>query len=210
MKFNRVSETELHCKISLEEIKERGFEISDLMSRGHRAWEFFESVIEEGEDATGFEKEGPMSIEGSFVGHDLELIIRSVDMDPEELKKMMEQGGAAPTLEKETLPVYVPVFSEQMTEDEAVHFKPVAVGFLSMEKLLDFARRVVTREARIALYTIYDLYVLVYDLDDCDHTEIGQFIQLANEYAARVIYGDNLIMFLYEHGKCITKDFKPF
>mgnify|MGYP002623513473 CR=1 FL=1 len=208
MIFNRISDTELRCKISIEEIKERGFELSDLMSKNQKAWEFFETVIEEGEDATGFEKEGPMSVEGSFVGKELELIFRSVDMDSEEMRKAMESAQTEGRSGAEFS--YEPVISKKMAEDEAVHLEPIAVGFPTMDKLLDFSRRVVAKETKISLYTIYDSFVLVYDLDECDHDEVGQFCQLANEYASRVVYGEPQVAYLYEHGLCITKDFKAF
>lgn len=210
MRFNRVSDTELHCKISIDEIKARGFELSDLMSKNQRAWEFFETVMEEGEDATGFENDGPMSIEGSFVGKELELVFRSIEMGSDEMAHFMEEAAKGNVKEKVRLPKYYPVISDKMAEDEAVHIEPVSVGFTSMDELMTFSRRVTTKSARVSLYTIYDMYVLVYDLDECDHNDIGQFCQLTNEYADRVLYGEKSYVYLVEHGTCITKDFIPF
>ena len=81
MNFRKVSDRELRCSVSVEEIRAKGLEVSDLLKRSEKTYEFFEYLVQEGQEETGFEKSGPMSVEGIFLNGTLELIFRSVDED---------------------------------------------------------------------------------------------------------------------------------
>ena len=81
MIFRKISDRELRCSVSVEEIRANGLEVSDLLKRSDKTYEFFEYLVQEGQEETGFEKNGPMSVEGIFLNGTLELIFRSVDED---------------------------------------------------------------------------------------------------------------------------------
>ena len=76
MRFDKISDTELRCHIPIEEIKKEGLEPNDLLRRDERAYNFLQDVIRRGEEETGFENNGPMSVEGTVLNNSLELVFR--------------------------------------------------------------------------------------------------------------------------------------
>ncbi len=101
MIFRKVSENELRCSVSVEEIRANGLEVSDLLKRSDKTYEFFEYLVQEGQEETGFEKSGPMSVEGIFLNGNLELIFRAVD---ESELEGWEEREAQEEYEPEALP----------------------------------------------------------------------------------------------------------
>ena len=201
MNFRKVSDNELHCSVSAEEIRANGLEISDLLKRSDKTYEFFEYLMQEGQEETGFEKNGPMSVEGVFLNGNLELIFRTVDMDEdiegwEEREEMQtEQLPEAPSL---------PVFSE---DDEDAELKLMQVRFASAGRLYRFCQLFAFAEkVPSSLYEMEDSYILIMDLDACTRPEIGSFCMLVNEYATESCYGDLQASRVLEHGRLICDD----
>ena len=54
MNFRKVSDRELRCSVSVEEIRAKGLEVSDLLKRSEKTYEFFEYLVQEGQDDTSF------------------------------------------------------------------------------------------------------------------------------------------------------------
>ena len=73
MDFRKVSDNELRCIMTIDEMREKGMEFGDLMKRNEKTTDFFEDIMSEASDEVGFEPDGPMTVEGTFVGGKLEL-----------------------------------------------------------------------------------------------------------------------------------------
>lgn len=199
MNFRKVSDRELRCSVSVEEIRAKGLEVSDLLKRSEKTYEFFEYLVQEGQEETGFEKSGPMSVEGIFLNGTLELIFRSVDED--------EAGGwEERENEEEYYEAPMPSLPDIDPENGEV-LKLVQVRFASAGllyrfcQLLPFAEKVPS-----SLYQADGSYVLILDLDNCTRSEIGAFCMLANEYGAQSTYGDLQASQVMEHGRHVCDD----
>ena len=199
MNFRKVSDRELRCSVSVEEIRANGLEVSDLLKRSDKTYEFFEYLVQEGQEETGFEKNGPMSVEGIFLNGTLELIFRSVDED--EADELEEREGLDEAFEELTpsLPDIDPESGEVL--------KLVQVRFASAGSLYRFCQ-LLTFAGKVpsSLYQADGDYVLILDLDDCTRSEIGAFCMLANEYGNESAYGDLQASQVMEHGKHICDD----
>ena len=199
MNFRKVSDRELRCSVSVEEIRAKGLEVSDLLKRSEKTYEFFEYLVQEGQEETGFEKSGPMSVEGIFLNGTLELIFRSVDEDEAgewEERENEEEYYEAPM---PSLPDIDPENGEVL---KLVQVRFASAGLLyRFCQLLPFAEKVPS-----SLYQADGSYVLILDLDNCTRSEIGAFCMLANEYGARSTYGDLQASQVMEHGRHVCDD----
>ena len=199
MNFRKVSDRELRCSVSVEEIRAKGLELSDLLKRSEKTYEFFEYLVQEGQEETGFEKSGPMSVEGIFLNGTLELIFRSVDEDEAgewEERENEEEYYEAPM---PSLPDIDPENGEVL---KLVQVRFASAGLLyRFCQLLPFAEKVPS-----SLYQADGSYVLILDLDNCTRSEIGAFCMLANEYGAQSTYGDLQASQVMEHGRHVCDD----
>lgn len=199
MNFRKVSENELRCSVSVEEIRANGLEVSDLLKRSDKTYEFFEYLVQEGQEETGFEKSGPMSVEGIFLNGNLELIFRSVDEDEDDGWEEREAEGYSYEEPAPSLPDIDP--------DSGEVLKLVQVRFSSAGQLYRFCQLLPFAEkVPSSLYQQDGKYVLVLDLDDCERNEIGAFCLLANEYGIDSAYGDLQASRVMEHGRHICDD----
>ena len=199
MNFRKVSDRELRCSVSVEEIRAKGLEVSDLLKRSEKTYEFFEYLVQEGQEETGFEKSGPMSVEGIFLNGTLELIFRSVDEDEAgewEERENEEEYYEAPM---PSLPDIDPENGEVLKLVQ-VRFASAGVVYRFCQ-LLPFAEKVPS-----SLYQADGSYVLILDLDNCTRSEIGAFCMLANEYGAQSTYGDLQASQVMEHGRHVCDD----
>lgn len=198
MIFRKISDRELRCSVSVEEIQANGLEVSDLLKRSDKTYEFFEYLVQEGQEETGFEKSGPMSVEGIFLNGTLELIFRSVD---EEEADRWEEHESEEVYEAPmpSLPDIDPESGEIL---KLVQVRFASAGLLyQFCQLLSFAEKVPS-----SLYQADGVYVLVLDLDDCTRSEIGAFCMLANEYGTDSVYGDLQASQIMEHGRHVCDD----
>ena len=199
MNFRKVSDRELRCSVSVEEIRAKGLEVSDLLKRSEKTYEFFEYLVQEGQEETGFEKSGPMSVEGIFLNGTLELIFRSVDEDEAgewEERENEEEYYEAPM---PSLPDIDPENGEVL---KLVQVRFASAGLLyRFCQLLPFAEKVPS-----SLYQADGSYVLILDLDNCTRSEIGAFCMLANEYGADSAYGDLQASQVMEHGRHVCDE----
>ena len=199
MIFRKVSENELRCSVSVEEIRANGLEVSDLLKRSDKTYEFFEYLVQEGQEETGFEKSGPMSVEGIFLNGNLELIFRAVD---ESELEGWEEREAQEEYEPEALPTLPDIDLEN-----GEMLKLIQVRFPSAGQLYRFCQLLpFTEKVPSSLYQHDGKYVLVMDLDDCERSEIGAFGMLANEYGLESAYGDLQASQVMEHGRHICDD----
>lgn len=199
MIFRKVSENELRCSVSVEEIRANGLEVSDLLKRSDKTYEFFEYLVQEGQEETGFEKSGPMSVEGIFLNGNLELIFRAVD---ESELEGWEEREVQEEYEPEPLPTLPDIDSEN-----GEMLKLIQVRFPSAGQLYRFCQLLpFTEKVPSSLYQHDGKYVLVMDLDDCERSEIGAFCMLANEYGLESAYGDLQASQVMEHGRHICDD----
>ena len=199
MNFRKVSDRELRCSVSVEEIRAKGLEVSDLLKRSEKTYEFFEYLVQEGQEETGFEKSGPMSVEGIFLNGTLELIFRSVDED--EAGEWEEREN-----EEEYYEAPMPSLPDIDPENGEV-LKLVQVRFASAGLLYRFCQLVPFAEkVPSSLYQADGSYVLILDLDNCTRSEIGAFCMLANEYGAQSTYGDLQASQVMEHGRHVCDD----
>lgn len=197
MNFRKVSDRELRCSVSVEEIRANGLEVSDLLKRSDKTYEFFEYLVQEGQEETGFEKNGPMSVEGIFLNGTLELIFRSVD--EEELDEWEDREDEYYESPVPSLPDIDPDNGEAL---KLIQVRFASAGLLyRFCQLLTFAERVPS-----SLYQMEGDYVLVLDLDDCTKAQIGAFCMLANEYGTQSVYGDLQASQVMEHGRHICDD----
>ena len=199
MNFRKVSDRELRCSVAVEAIRAKGLEVSDLLKRSEKTYEFFEYLVQEGQEETGFEKSGPMSVEGIFLNGTLELIFRSVDEDEAgewEERENEEEYYEAPM---PSLPDIDPEKGEVL---KLVQVRFASAGLLyRFCQLLPFAEKVPS-----SLYQADGSYVLILDLDNCTRSEIGAFCMLANEYGAQSTYGDLQASQVMEHGRHVCDD----
>lgn len=199
MNFRKVSDRELRCSVSVEEIRAKGLEVSDLLKRSEKTYEFFEYLVQEGQEETGFEKSGPMSVEGIFLNGTLELIFRSVDEDEADDWEEREEEEDFYDAPMPSLPDIDPESGEVL--------KLVQVRFASAGQLYQFCQLLAFAEKiPSSLFQADGEYVLILDLDDCSKTEIGAFCMLANEYGTQSTYGDLQASQVMEHGKHICDD----
>lgn len=199
MNFRKVSDRELRCSVSVEEIHEQGLEVSDLLKRSEKTYEFFEYLVQEGQEETGFEKSGPMSVEGIFLNGTLELIFRSVDEDEDDDWEEHESEETAYEQPTPSLPDIDPDSEEVL--------KLVQVRFASAGQLYQFCQLLPFAEkVPSSLFQADGSYVLVLDMDHCTKAEIGSFCMLANEYGTESAYGDLQASQVMEHGKHICDD----
>ena len=198
MNFRKVSDNELHCSVSAEEIRANGLEISDLLKRSDKTYEFFEYLMQEGQEETGFEKSGPMSVEGVFLNGNLELIFRSIDID-EDSGDWEEHEYDQPSDEAPALPDFA--------DDEDGELKLMQVRFASAGRLYRFCQLLTfAEEIPSSLYEMDESYILIMDLDACTKPQLGAFCMLVNEYAVESRYGDLQASQVMEHGRFLCDD----
>lgn len=199
MIFRKVSDRELRCSVSVEEIQANGLEVSDLLKRSDKTYEFFEYLVQEGQEETGFEKSGPMSVEGIFLNGTLELIFRSVD---EEEVDRWEEFEREDEVYEEPVPSLPDIDPESGEILKLMQVRFASAGLLyQFCQLLPFAEKVPS-----SLYQADGVYVLILDLDDCARSEIGAFCMLANEYGTESVYGDLQASQIMEHGRHVCDD----
>jgi negative regulator of genetic competence, sporulation and motility len=193
--FRKISDRELRCVVSVDEIRANGLEISDLLRKSDKTYEFFEYLVAEGQEETGFEKSGPMSVEGVFMNGSLELIFRSVEeCEYEDYDEVDEPIQSMPTM------------PDLDSEDEDV-LKLLQVRFTDLNRLMAFCRLFSFADhVPSSLFMLDGRYVLLMDLDDCSRSEIGNFCMLANEYGTYSVYGDLQASQIMEHGRLICED----
>lgn len=197
MNFRKVSDRELRCSVSVEEIRANGLEVSDLLKRSDKTYEFFEYLVQEGQEETGFEKNGPMSVEGIFLNGTLELIFRSVDEE-----ELDEWEGREDEYYESPVPSLPDIDPDNGEALKLIQVRFASAGLLyRFCQLLTFAERVPS-----SLYQMEGDYVLVLDLDDCTKAQIGAFCMLANEYGTQSVYGDLQASQVMEHGRHICDD----
>ena len=200
MIFRKISDTELRCSLTDEEIRAYGLQVSDFLCRSDKSIEFLEHLMEEGQEETGFEQSGPMSVEGILFQNKLELIFRAIDVDQME------------NLEKGELPFFQTSAADadaqpDFKNDSTEILQLMQVRFSSLDRLLTFCRLLTFPETvRSLLYAEDDGYVLLADLDACSRTQLGAFCMLVNEYASGSIYGDLPASHLMEHGELICEE----
>jgi negative regulator of genetic competence, sporulation and motility len=193
MDFRKISDHELRCVVSVEEIRANGLEVSDLLKRSDKTYEFFEYLVAEGQEETGFEKNGPMSVEGVYANGSLELIFRSME-------------GFAEDIEEEDADDLEPDLPDLNFNRQEV-LKLLQVRFTEIKRLCAFCRLFpFVEHIPSALYELKKGYALVLNLDDCTREEIGTFCMLANEYGTSSVYGDLQASQVMEHGRFICDD----
>jgi negative regulator of genetic competence, sporulation and motility len=193
MDFRKISDHELRCVVSVEEIRANGLEVSDLLKRSDKTYEFFEYLVAEGQEETGFEKNGPMSVEGVYANGSLELIFRSME-------------GFAEDVEEEDIDDLEPDLPDLNFNRQEV-LKLLQVRFTEINRLCAFCRLFpFVEHIPSALYEMKKGYALVLNLDDCTREEIGTFCMLANEYGTSSVYGDLQASQVMEHGRFICDD----
>jgi negative regulator of genetic competence, sporulation and motility len=193
MNFRKISDRELRCVVSVEEIRANGLEVSDLLKRSDKTYEFFEYLVAEGQEETGFEKNGPMSVEGVYANGSLELIFRSME-------------GFAEDVEEEDIDDLEPDLPDLNFNRQEV-LKLLQVRFMEIKRLCAFCKLFpFVEHIPSALYELKKGYALVLNLDDCTREEIGTFCMLANEYGTSSVYGDLQASQVMEHGRFICDD----
>jgi negative regulator of genetic competence, sporulation and motility len=193
MDFRKISDHELRCVVSVEEIRANGLEVSDLLKRSDKTYEFFEYLVAEGQEETGFEKNGPMSVEGVYANGSLELIFRSME-------------GFAEDIEEEDIDDLEPDLPDLNFNRQEV-LKLLQVRFMEIKRLCAFCKLFpFVEHIPSALYELKKGYALVLNLDDCTREEIGTFCMLANEYGTSSVYGDLQASQVMEHGRFICDD----
>jgi len=208
MRFHKISDTELRCQIPIEEIKKEGLDLNDILKRDERAYHFLQQVIQKGEEETGFENNGPMSVEGTVVDNALELVFRSLTEDDiETFKRKFEANrfdNVVRSIEsKPVLPVNL--------DDSTPWLEPISIVFDTVSEAISFARKIKIDSASVCLYKYKDLYVLRYDFTGCTRAEAGRLCQLANEFSNSAFYGRNRSAFMTaEHGRLLTSDLMSF
>ena len=207
MRFHKISDRELRCQIPIEEIKKEGLELNDILKRDERAYNFLQHVIQKGEEETGFENNGPMSVEGTVVDNALELVFRVLsEEDVENFKRNFEANRFDRTFNIESKPV-LPI----SLDENSPWIEPIAVLFDDISSAFAFARRIDIKGSVVCLYKYMDQYVLRYDFIGCTKAEAGRLCQLANEFSRKALFGQShSAMVTTEHGKLITSDFMGF
>jgi negative regulator of genetic competence, sporulation and motility len=194
MDFRKISDHELRCVVSVEEIRANGLEVSDLLKRSDKTYEFFEYLVAEGQEETGFEKTGPMSVEGVYANGSLELIFRSMEGFDGDVLDADVDADLEPDL-------------PDLNFDRQEILKLLQVRFTELDRLCAFCRLFPYMEhVPSALYQMAKGYALVLNLDDCTKEEIGTFCMLANEYGSSSVYGDLQASQVMEHGRFICDD----
>ncbi|MDD6037658.1 MAG: adaptor protein MecA [bacterium] len=197
MNFRKVSDNELRCSVSMDEIRANGLEISDLLKKSDKTYEFFEYLMQEGQEETGFEKTGPMSVEGMFLNGNLELIFRNVEEEELDSWEEAESSEVMAGMSEAQNPI----------PDENTPLKLVQVTFSTAGRLYQFCQLLQSAEKiPSTLYMYEGKYVLILDLDGCSRSEVGAFCILVNEYGEQSIYGDLQASYIMEHGRFICED----
>ena len=219
MRFDKISDTELRCRIPIEEIRKEGLEPNDLLKRDEKAYNFLQDVIRRGEEETGFENNGPMSVQGTVTNNSLELIFRVLrEEDVEAFRQQLDRERMEYLCDMRSKPVLPP-----QAEDTSTWLEPITVIFNDIADVYSFARRLNINGSTASLYTYRDKYVLRYDFDECGKTpagdicqivtrsDAGRLCQLANEFSCQAVYGQKNAAFITtEHGRLITKNFMIF
>ncbi|MBR4183833.1 MAG: adaptor protein MecA [Lachnospiraceae bacterium] len=207
MRFHKISDRELRCQIPMEEIKKEGLELNDILKRDERAYNFLQYVMQKAEEETGFENNGPMSVEGTVVNNALELVFRA--LTEEEIEKFKHKFNAD-SIDRPITLESKPVLPISLAED-APWIEPITIVFNDIHSVFEFARRISIKGACVCLYSYRDQYVLRYDFIGCSKAEAGRLCQLANEFSCKAFYGhrDSALM-TTEHGKILTADFMAF
>ena len=207
MRFDKISDTELRCHIPIEEIKKEGLEPNDLLRRDERAYNFLQDVIRRGEEETGFENNGPMSVEGTVLNNSLELVFRVLkEEDIEKFKKQFDHEQIEHAFSKRAKPV-LPI----SLSDKAPWIEPIALVFDDLFTAYSFARRIDIKDSVVCLYKYREQYVLRYDFIGCSKEDAGRLCQLANEFACRAFFGTrDCALMTTEHGELLSSNFTAF
>ncbi len=199
MIFRKISDKELRCRLSGEEIRAQGLKVTDLLVRSDKTLEFFEYLVQEAREETGFEKTGPMSVEGVLFQDNLELIFRNID--EESLSEAIDSDFPEISMPK------LQDALEDIDESSDGVVQLMQVSFESFDSLLSFCSRIsFPGLLHTMLYREENGYILLIDLDECNKQQLGALCMLVNEYAHSCTYGDLQASWLLEHGDPICED----
>lgn len=205
MKFHKVSDKELKCIVTVDEIKERGLEVSDLLRQSDKTVEFFEKLIEEGTIATGFEKNGPMAVEGNFMNGKLEITFKIVDEN--EVERLKEKYPDKEFPPKEITYEGIKPDDFCKANQESAMIELCYIAFEEITAVINFIDKLENEDQMLStLYELDGVYYLIIDLTNAEKETAGRLCFAANEYAKESAYGDLKSSYVLEHGKLICED----
>lgn len=206
MKIEKLSDNQIRCILTKEDLSKRGLRLSELAYGTDKAKEFFREMMEQAQYLYGFQAENaPLMIEAiPTESGTLVLLVTRVD-SPEALEQTLT--GAPEDQEDERTPGLRPQDIQAYQSFLLTHRLYV---FVSMSAAADAARHVApfyTGES--ALYQDPDdhFYYLFLTMRDTEEVEAMQpCLAALTEYGSRAMAPYGRLEYLREHGRTILAD----
>ena len=191
MEISVVDRQTIRCILTKEEIRDFGMDQRALFSNDERVQEFFREIMHRAEEETGFQKEGEVAVEASFLKDERLSITFSAGENPL-LEDLIEETKA--------LRAEVP----EPTRHEATKMEHVVFQSCNLWDMVDFCHQIPQlRDA--ALYHYKKAYYLLMDIGGMEIYDLAVLFHLADEYMKCVCYTPGIVAMIQEHGKCLVK-----
>lgn len=213
MKFERISENQIRCTLSKQDLEENSIQLNELAYGSDKARQLLQDMMQQAKETLGFEvDDAPLMIEAIPVNPDsLILLITKVEKD--------DDASAESRMEriKNIIGDAVHDLAEQVEEQEVIHVKdkkkerPQSAVFMfrALDRVIDYSKKIENYyDSENSLYksTVDNRYYLYMTKNKNNDEEFARSIYKATEYAVpcRVMYatGD----FFDEHFEVIIKD----
>lgn len=234
MDIKRISDSQIRCAITEEEINEMGFDIDEIIGNTDETQKFMGVLLDKikEQEAIDVELLSPMVRAELLPDHSMNVIFGGITEEEKKtvLDKVMEmmerlagkkeeasrhdlepsmpfaeQSSKAKSVVEETISV-----TDSENDDEEIFVKPTpfALEFERMEDVIRLSKLFFGKEEipQSELYKLNEKYYLLMELQYLSKAGLRPLAVTAVEYRARHLATEMELAYIREHGKCIIKE----
>ncbi|KXH79784.1 adaptor protein MecA [Sporosarcina sp. HYO08] len=180
MEIERINENTVKFFLSYMDIEERGFTREEVWYNRDKSEELFWEMMDEINDETEFEIEGPLWIQVHAMSGGIEVTVTRAQLpadgeamespfDLDDPKKFFQQVGES---------------SDDLLNDQSFEWDENMFVFEEFENLIQLANRVAESEVQTSLYSFEDKFYLqvIYDTDKMDDAQKTDIFSVISEF----------------------------
>lgn len=210
MDIKRLSDNQIKCALTEEEIKEMGFSIDDIIGNGEVTQKFMRVVLEKVEEQEEIDIEllSPMVRAELLPDHSMSITFGGITEEEKKgmfgkILEMMNQMAG----KNEKTTEAVPELKQESLEKEEVPTQ-LALGFKTIEEAVRISRLFLGKDRmpQSSLYKMNEKYYLIMKFKNFSNQDLKPMAFTAVEYGNDRIADAAGIAFIGEHGKCILAE----
>ena len=210
MKFTKVGDNTVRCKITEEEISELGYSIDEIMVNGKKTQEFMDHILAMAEENCHVTFDSGIRTVRADLCPDHSLVLTFSRHSPEglmdQLKELVsglsESGAFAEEEQQENAAP-----SHQKVDLEETPEILVLLEFCDMDHVIRFAKQMPKHLIPAnALLKYKKKYYIRIDLTDFSEEQVRQLSMITDEYVEVMLAGSARSAFIEEHGEVLMKE----